>query len=208
MLLSYEPILVYLTYISIISYSKLVTSGRYFNKGVKALDAPDIGHVVRETPDRIVVFGGGDERYDIPISEVQQVGANVLIGLRIYDIVTKYKVSRQELLPTSRQDPWTGRDRIDLATYEKEYPKSLFNKGVRAKNEDHVGHVMKEVGDKIVVFGDHDYRYDIPKSKIIAVGRNVILDMDFPEIFNYKVDRKAPLPSGEPAERLTEEEET
>jgi hypothetical protein len=64
---------------------------------------------------------------------------------------------------------------------------------------------MKEVGDKIVVFGDHDYRYDIPKSKIIAVGRNVILDMDFPEIFNYKVDRKAPLPSGEPAEKIAEE---
>jgi hypothetical protein len=37
------------------------------------------------------------------------------------------------------------------------------------------------------------------------VGRNVILDMDFPEIFNYKVDRDAPLPSGEPAEKIAEE---
>ena len=183
-----------------------MTSGKYFNKGVKALDAPDIGHVVRETPDKIVVFGGGDERYDIPISEVQQVGANVLIGLKMYDIVTKYKVNRKEPLPTSRKDPWSSpASNIDLGTYEKEYPKSLFNKGVRAKNEDHVGYVMKEVGDKIVVFGDRDYRYDIPKSKIIAVGRNVILDMDFPEIFNYKVDRKAPLPSGEPVEKIAEE---
>ncbi|HZA61389.1 MAG TPA: adenylate/guanylate cyclase domain-containing protein [Nitrososphaeraceae archaeon] len=182
-----------------------MTSGKYFNKGVKALDAPDIGHVVRETPDRIVVFGGGDERYDIPISEVQQVGANVLIGLRMYDIVTKYRVSRQELLPTSRQDPWTGRDRIDLATYEKEYPKSLFNKGVRAKNEDHVGHVMKETDDKIVIFGESNYRFDISKSKIIAAGRNVILDMDFPEIFKYQVDRNAPLPTGEPVEKINEE---
>lgn len=197
--------MVILTYISIISYSKLVTSGRYFNKGVKALDAPDIGHVVRETPDRIVVFGGGDERYDIPISEVQQIGANVLIGLRMYDIVTRYKVSRQELLPTSRQDPWTGRDRIDLAAYEKEYPKSLFNKGVRAKNEDHVGHVMKETNDKIVIFGESNYRFDISKTKIIAAGRNVILDMDFPEIFKYQVDRNAPLPTGEPVEKLNEE---
>jgi hypothetical protein len=49
-----------------------MTSGKYFNKGVKALDAPHIGHVVRETPDKIVVFGGGDERYDIPIYEIQQ----------------------------------------------------------------------------------------------------------------------------------------
>ena len=168
-----------------------MTSGKYFNKGVKALDAPDIGHVVRETPDKIVVFGGGDERYDIPMSEIQQVGANVLIGLRMYDIITKYKVSRQELLPTSRQDPWTGRDRIDLATYEKEYPKSLFNKGVRAENEDHVGHVMKETDDKIVVFGQSNYRFDIPKFHIIAAGRNVILNMDFPEIFKYQVNKNA-----------------
>ena len=43
-------------------------SGKYFNKGVKALDAPYIGHVARETPDKIAVFGEGDERYDIPLA--------------------------------------------------------------------------------------------------------------------------------------------
>ncbi len=182
-----------------------MTSGRYFNKGVKALDSPDIGHVVRESHDKIVVFGRGDERYDIPISEIQQVGANVLIGLRMYDIITKYKVSRQELLPTSRQDPWGRRDTIELAAYEKRYPKSLFNKGVRAKNEDDVGHIMKETGDKIVVFGQSNYRFDIPKSHIVAVGRNVILDIDFPEIFKYQVIKDAPLPTGEPIENLNTE---
>jgi hypothetical protein len=31
---------------------------------------------------------------------------------------------------------------------------------------------------------------------IIAVGRNVIVDMDFPEIFDYKADRNAPMPTG------------
>ena len=183
-----------------------MTSGKYFNKGVKALDAPDIGHVVRETPDKIIVFGDGDKRYDIPISEIQQVGGNVLIGLNMHDIETKYKVSRQEPLPTSRKDPWASPDSdIDLGTYEKEYPKSLFNKGVRAKNEDHVGHVMKETDDKIVVFGDSNYRFDLPKSKIIAVGRNLILDMDFPEIFKYQVDRDTPLPTGEPIDKINEE---
>jgi adenylate cyclase len=183
-----------------------VTSGKYFNKGVKALDASDIGHVVRETPDKIVVFGGGDERFDIPISEIQQVGANVLIGLKMYDLVTKYKVNRKEPLPTSRKDPWSSAaSHIDLGTYEKEYPKSLFNKGVRAKNEDDVGHVMKETDDKIVVFGQSNYRFDIPKSHIIAAGRNVILDMDFPEIFKYQVDRNAPLPTGESVEKIDEE---
>ncbi|HEX5975951.1 MAG TPA: hypothetical protein VFY68_01675 [Nitrososphaeraceae archaeon] len=57
-------------------------SGKYFNKGVKALDALDIGHVARETPDKIGVFGGGDERYDIPIAEIHQVGENVMMGLK------------------------------------------------------------------------------------------------------------------------------
>jgi hypothetical protein len=66
-----------------------------------------------------------------------------------------------------------------------------FNRGVMALDKPHIGHVMKETDKNIVVFGDHNFRYDIPKSKVIAVGRNVILDMDFPEIFNYKVDREA-----------------
>ena len=175
-----------------------MTSGKYFNRGVMALDAPHIGHVVVETDDKIVVFGGGKDRYDIPISEIQTTGRNVLIGLNHNDIINKYKVSRESPLPTHRRVPWATPDtEIDLAAYEKEYPKSLFNKGVRAKNEDRVGYVAKETDDKIVVFGDRDYRYDIPKSKIIAVGRNVIVDMDFPDIFNYKVDRNAPLPTGQ-----------
>lgn len=183
-----------------------MTSGKFFNKGVKALDAPDIGHVVRETPDKIVIFGGKQERYDIPIKEIQQVGANVLIGLPFSEIVKKYAVSRKEPLPTSRKDPWPSNDSVvDLATYEGRYPTSLFNKGVRANNEDDVGHVMKETDDKIVVFGYSNSRFDIPKSHIIAVGRNVILDINFPEIFKYEVDRNAPLPSGEPVDKLVDE---
>jgi hypothetical protein len=39
-------------------WNMIVTSGKYFNKGVKALDAPHIGHVVRETPHAVIVFGG------------------------------------------------------------------------------------------------------------------------------------------------------
>jgi hypothetical protein len=50
----------------------------------------------------------------------------------------------------------------------------LFNKGVRIDNADHVGHVVKEIGDKIVVFGHYDHRFDIPKSEIVAAGRNVM----------------------------------
>ena len=83
----------------------------------------------------------------------------------------------------------------DMAAYEGEYPRALFNKGVSTQDEEHVGHVVKETGDKIVVYGHHDYRFDVPKSKIIAAGRNVILGMDYGDIFGYKVDRDAPLPA-------------
>jgi adenylate cyclase len=173
-----------------------LTSGKYFNKGVKALDAADVGHVVRETKDKIIVFGKKGERYDIPISEIQQVGANVLIGLHLSNIINKYKVEREEPIPPGRSEPWPSKAAdINLATYEGKYPISLFNKGVRAKNEDDLGHIMKETADKIIVFGYSNTRYDIPKSHIIAVGRNVILDIDFPEIYKYQVNRNTPLPA-------------
>jgi sporulation protein YlmC with PRC-barrel domain len=184
-----------------------MTSGKYFNKGVKALDAPHIGHVVRETPEAVIVFGGKQERYDIPIKEIQQVGANVLIGLPFGDIIKKYTVSRKEPLPARRKDPWPDDDKVvDLATYEGKYPNSLFNRGVRANNEDDLGHIMKETKDRIVVFGYSNQRFDIPKSHIIAVGRNVILDINFPDIFKYEADRNAPLPSREPANKLIDDE--
>jgi sporulation protein YlmC with PRC-barrel domain len=183
-----------------------MVSGRFFNRGVKTLDNPDIGYVVRETPDKIIVFGGKGNRYDIPLSEIQQVGANVLIGLPFSEVEKKYKVNRNDPLPTSRQDPWKDeKKQVDLAYYEGKYPKSLFNKGVRAENEDDLGFVAKETNDKIVVFGYSNDRYDIPKSEIIAVGMNVIIGKNFPEIAKYKVDRNAPLPTGEPIETIAEE---
>ena len=185
-----------------------MTAGKYFNRGVMALDEPHIGFVVRETPDKIVVFGEKNERYDIPISEIQHVSKNVLVGLNFPDIVKKYKMDRDAPLPTGKYaDPWGNREDVDLASYESKYPKSLFNKGVRIENEDHVGHVMKETDDKIVVFGEHDYRFDVPKSKITFVGRNVILGMDWDELFKYKVDKNTPLPSGESVDTIAKEEE-
>jgi hypothetical protein len=50
-----------------------MTAGKYFNRAVIALDAPHIGFVVRETDDKIVVFGEQNQRFDIPVSEIQQV---------------------------------------------------------------------------------------------------------------------------------------
>jgi sporulation protein YlmC with PRC-barrel domain len=183
-----------------------MVSGRYFNRGVKTLDNPDIGYVVRETPDKIIVFGGKGNRYDIPLSKIQQVGANVLIGLPFSELERKYRVNRNDPLPTSRKDPWKDdKQQVDLAYYEGKYPKSLFNKGVRAENEDDLGFVAKETPDKIIVFGYSNDRYDIPKSEIIAVGMNVIIGKNFPELSKYKVDRNAPLPTGESIETIAEE---
>ncbi len=172
-----------------------MVSGQYFNKGVKALDSPDVGHVVRETEDKIIVFGDANVRFDIPKSAIRFVSGNVLVDMQMSEIIKQYKVAREDSIPPSREGSAEKAEDIDLATYEKKYPKSLFSKGVRAKNEDRVGLVQKETDDTIVVFGEHNVRLDIPKSKIIAVGRNVILDMDYPEIWKYKVDKDAPLPA-------------
>jgi hypothetical protein len=96
-----------------------MVSGRYFNRGVMALDTPHIGHVVRETDDKIVVFGGGKERYDIPVSEIQTTGRNVLIGLTLHEIMKRYRVTREAPLTTSRPlNPWTYEKDVDLATFE------------------------------------------------------------------------------------------
>ena len=182
-----------------------MTTGKYFNRGVMALDAPYIGHVIRETADKIVVFGERNDRFDILKSEIQTTGRNVLIGLNLNNITKKYKVKHDEPLPTTvPSEHWTQGENLDLATYERKYPKSLFNKGVRVLNEDHVGHVMKETDDKIVIFGSFGYRFDVPKSKIKEVARNVILNMDINELMKYKVDRNASLPTGEPIEKLAE----
>lgn len=84
--------------------------------------------------------------------------------------------------------------RINLATYEGKYPTSLFNKGVRTKDEEHTGYVIKETQNSIVIDGHYDYRFIVPKEKIIAIGRNVILDMFFRDVFTYQVSRNDPLP--------------
>jgi len=182
-----------------------MVSGKYFNKGVKTLDNPNIGFVVRETPDKIVIFGEKNGRYDVPISKIQQVGANVLLGLDSSEL-REYSISRDAPLPTSKKDPWEKDDSVvDLSSYEGKYPNTLFNKGVRAKNEDHVGHVMKETNDKIVIFGEGNNRFDISKSEIYQVGMNVILKIDFPEIFKYRVDKNSPLPTGENIEEINKE---
>jgi hypothetical protein len=76
-----------------------MTGGNYLNKHVLALETPHIGYVIRETENKIIVYNGIMDRYDIPKSEIQNTGSrNVLIGLPLYGIVHKYKVNREEEL--------------------------------------------------------------------------------------------------------------
>lgn len=169
--------------------------GKYFNRGVMALDSPHIGHVVKETDHNLVIFGEHNDRFDIPISEIQTTGRNVLIGLTINEISDKYLVNRNTPLPVDDiTKEWHLPANVDLATYHSRYPNSLFSRGVRILNEDFMGFVMKETKDKMVVFGDSDQRYDIPKSKIKEIGSNVILNMDINEFLTYKVNNLTSLP--------------
>ena len=64
---------------------------------------------------------------------------------------------------------------------------------------------MKETSDKIVIFGEGNKRYDVPKSEVYQVGMNVILKIDFPDIFKYQVDKDSPLPTGESIETINKE---
>ena len=169
--------------------------GKYFNRGVMALDSPHIGHVVKETDHNLVVFGGKNERFDIPISEIKTTGRNVLVGLTMREIYEKYFVNRNSPLPVDDiVQEWQLPENVDMATYQARYPNSLFSRGVRILNEDFMGFIMKETRDKIVIFGDNDQRYDIPKSKIKEVGSNVILNMDIDEFTTYKMNNLTVLP--------------
>jgi len=174
-----------------------MTSGKYFNRNVCALDDLNVGYVVKETKYQIVVFGEKNKRYDIPVEKIKMVSKNVLVDLKMQQIENNYAIKRNAPLPSSIMEgspQWHGVTNTKLATYEGKYPDILFNKGVRAKNEDHIGHVFKEASEKIVVFGDGNIRYDIPKSKILTVGMNVILDMNLPLLLMYEVDKNTPLP--------------
>lgn len=48
----------------------------------------------------------------------------------------------------------------------------------------------------MVVFGERGYRFEVPRSTFIAVGRNVILGLDYAGVIRHRVDRDAPLPEG------------
>ena len=75
-----------------------MSTGKHFNRGVMALDAPHIGHVVKETDHNLVIFGENNERFDIPKSKIKEAGSNVILDMDI-DEFTTYKVNTLTILP-------------------------------------------------------------------------------------------------------------
>lgn len=72
---------------------------------------------------------------------------------------------------------------------------TLFNMGAMVRDRIYIGHVVREADDVIVVFSDtDDMRWDIPKSYIKVVGKNVFLDMDLMDVRKHEVSKDRPLP--------------
>ena len=46
--------------------------------------------------------------------------------------------------------------------------RTIFNKGVNALDFPHMEYVVRDTDDKIVALRHYDYRFDIPKSKLVA----------------------------------------
>lgn len=152
-------------------------------KEVGALDAPYIGQVISETVNVIIVFGEGDDRYDILKSEIMRSKDNIQVGLPLYEIARRYKRSREAALPISRASGLSKGSR--QASAKMSYSNLLVGKKVKSSDGDFIGHAIAEFGKAFVIFGHHHYRFDIPKSKIRRVGTDIILSLRYEEAFQY-----------------------
>ncbi len=104
-------------------------AGKYFNRNVLALDDKHIGQVIRETPDKIVVIGDQNKRYDILLYGIKLVSKNVLVRLNIIQIEQKYRAKRNASLPNGKfLHPIKTNSKVTLASCEGKYDKSLLIK--------------------------------------------------------------------------------
>jgi hypothetical protein len=69
-----------------------------FSKGVKILNEEFVGFIMKETKDKIVVFGNYVQRYDIPKSKTHEVGDNIILNMNNEEFVT-YEVDNYTSLP-------------------------------------------------------------------------------------------------------------
>ena len=69
-----------------------------FSKGVKILNDDFVGFIMKETKDKIVVFGNYVQRYDIPKSKTYEVGDNIILNMNIKEFES-YEVDNYASLP-------------------------------------------------------------------------------------------------------------
>ena len=106
------------------------------------------------------------------------------------DELKKYHLNRNDILLSTNSgfeielfENKTNETALDI------FPNSLFNKKVSLSDNSFVGFMMEMTDSKIVVFGDYEQRYDIPKTKATNVDdNNVILAMEWNEFASYRVN--------------------
>jgi hypothetical protein len=69
-----------------------------FSKGVKILNEEFVGFIMKETKDKIVVFGNYVQRFDIPKSKTYEVGVDIILNMNFKEFVT-YEVDNYASLP-------------------------------------------------------------------------------------------------------------
>lgn len=69
-----------------------------FSKGVKILNEDFVGFIMKETKDKIVVFGNYVQRYDIPKSKTYEEGDKIILNMNIKEFES-YEVDNYTSLP-------------------------------------------------------------------------------------------------------------
>ncbi|MBA2268483.1 MAG: hypothetical protein H0W19_09130 [Nitrosopumilus sp.] len=75
-----------------------IHSNSLLSKEVKILNEDFVGFIMKETTDKIVVFGNYVQRYDIPKSKIYKVEGNVILNINVAEFLT-YEVNSYTSLP-------------------------------------------------------------------------------------------------------------
>ncbi|WP_148687705.1 hypothetical protein [Candidatus Nitrosocosmicus hydrocola] len=105
------------------------------------------------------------------------------------DELKKYHLNRNDILLSTNS-------KFEIELFENKtketaldiFPNSLLNKKVSLSDNSFVGFMMEMTDSKIVVFGDYEQRYDIPKIKTAEVNNNIVLAMEWNEFASYRVN--------------------
>lgn len=102
----------------------------------------------------------------------------------------KYHLARNDILLSTNSgfEIELAGDKATNGTALDVFPNSLFNKKVSLSDNSFVGFMMEMTDSKIVVFGDYEQRYDIPKIKTAEFNNNIVLAMEWNEFASYRVN--------------------